>query len=320
MNDNIAGREADLAARRAQADADREERWANMLSMAGDALDSQAERRAKIADMQSANDSAADKAVSGIESTLDDLTSGSGSGSALKTTGDVNIRDFNSAYRSSRVKGGDSMIEIIIDTPDEEIILPVAPEEIEITVPGNNEVVDVIGTGEVKIIRKPGLATFQIESFIPDDEDGEDFIEEIQDWQKSGKSGEFTASELGINMDVAIDDFVYSRRAGEEDRVYYTLSLSEYRPYGAKILVIKAEENTTEAAPAGEPRVDNAEPVQQTYTVKNGDCLWAIAKRLTGNGANWPELYNENRGVIGGNPNLIYAGQVYVIPQGWVTA
>lgn len=212
------------------------------------------------------------------------------------------------------------MIEIIIDTPDEEIILPVAPEEIEITVPGNNEVVDVIGIGEVKIIRKPGLATFQIESFIPDDEDGEDFIEEIQDWQKSGKSGEFTASELGINMDVAIDDFVYSRRAGEEDRVYYTLSLSEYRPYGAKILVIKAEEGTTEAEPEPEARVDNAEPVQQTYTVKNGDCLWAIAKRLTGNGANWPQLYEINRGVVGGNPNLIYAGQVYVIPQGWVTA
>lgn len=91
INDNIAGREADLAARRAQADADREERWANMLNMAGDALDSQAERRAKIADMQSKNDSATDKAIKGIETTLDDLTSGSGSGSALKTTGDVNI-------------------------------------------------------------------------------------------------------------------------------------------------------------------------------------------------------------------------------------
>lgn len=212
------------------------------------------------------------------------------------------------------------MIEIIIDTPSGEIILPIAPEEIEITVPGNNEAVDVIGVGEVKVIRKPGLATFEIESFIPEDEDGEDFIEEIQDWQDSGKPGEFTASELGINMDVCVEDFVYSRKAGEEDRVYYTLSLSEYRPYGAKIIVIKAEENTTEAAPPEETRTDNAEPVQQTYTVKNGDCLWAIAKRLTGNGANWPQLYNENRAVIGGNPNLIYAGQVYVIPQGWVTA
>lgn len=212
------------------------------------------------------------------------------------------------------------MIEIIIDTHNTEIILPIAPEEIEITVPGNNEAVDIIGLGEVKVLRKPGLATFGIDSFIPDDEDGEDFIEDIQDWQKSGKSGEFTASELGINMDVCIDDFVFSRRAGEEDRVYYTLSLSEYRPYGAKIIAIKAEENTTEATTAEPERVDNSEPVQATYTVVNGDCLWSIARKLSGNGSNWPALYEANRAVVGSNPNLIYAGQVYVVPQGWVTS
>ena len=52
----------------------------------------------------------------------------------------------------------------------------------------------------------------------------------------------------------------------------------------------------------------------KTYTVKSGDCLWNIAKKYYGNGAQYTKIYNANRGVIGGNPNLIYPGQVLTIP------
>ncbi|MFF4653456.1 transglycosylase family protein [Streptomyces sp. NPDC001380] len=42
------------------------------------------------------------------------------------------------------------------------------------------------------------------------------------------------------------------------------------------------------------------------YTVRAGDTLGRIADRY---GIGWQKLYLENRGVIGGNPNLIYPGQ-----------
>lgn len=62
-----------------------------------------------------------------------------------------------------------------------------------------------------------------------------------------------------------------------------------------------------------EPRIDNT--VQpQTYTVVSGDCLWNIAKKFYGNGSQYTKIYDANRGVIGGNPNLIYPGQVLTIP------
>jgi hypothetical protein len=140
---------------------------------------------------------------------------------------------------------------------------------------------------------------------------------QITDWKNSESPGEFTASEIGINMDVSVEGFTYRYVAGE-DRLYYSLSLSEYRPYGAKIIVIKAAETpTTEATVAEAPRVNNAQPVEQTYTVKSGDSLWKITSKLTGNGSNWNALYQANKAVIGGNPNLIKTGQVFVIPQGW---
>ncbi|MEG1904893.1 MAG: LysM peptidoglycan-binding domain-containing protein, partial [Bacteroidales bacterium] len=56
-------------------------------------------------------------------------------------------------------------------------------------------------------------------------------------------------------------------------------------------------------------------PVQKRgYTVVPGDCLWYIAEEQLGDPYRWPEIYEMNRDVIGGNPDLIYPGQVYTLP------
>lgn len=54
-----------------------------------------------------------------------------------------------------------------------------------------------------------------------------------------------------------------------------------------------------------------AEPINKDnkkYTVQNGDCLWNIAETFYGDGGLWVSLYEENREVIGENPDLIFAG------------
>lgn len=49
-----------------------------------------------------------------------------------------------------------------------------------------------------------------------------------------------------------------------------------------------------------------------TVTVVPGDTLSGLASRHCGSGA-WTGIYNDNRSVVGGNPNLIYPGQRLVI-------
>lgn len=49
-------------------------------------------------------------------------------------------------------------------------------------------------------------------------------------------------------------------------------------------------------------------PSSDTYTVKQGDCLWNIAKKELGDGRRWGEVYEANKNVIGDNPNLILIG------------
>jgi len=68
-----------------------------------------------------------------------------------------------------------------------------------------------------------------------------------------------------------------------------------------------------------------AAPAAQKYTVQHGDTLWGIAQKFTGNGANYTSIwtYNMNAAVRkaaglppvqGTNPNLIYPGEVFLIP------
>lgn len=50
-----------------------------------------------------------------------------------------------------------------------------------------------------------------------------------------------------------------------------------------------------------------------THTVVPGDTLSAIAKKYYGNASRWPEIQKANKDKIA-NANLIYPGQVFVIP------
>ncbi len=60
------------------------------------------------------------------------------------------------------------------------------------------------------------------------------------------------------------------------------------------------------------PGKDNnvATSTKRTYTVKSGDTLSGIASKY---GTTWQKIYNDNKSVIGSNPNLIKPGQVLTI-------
>jgi len=55
-------------------------------------------------------------------------------------------------------------------------------------------------------------------------------------------------------------------------------------------------------------------PSGRSYTVVKGDSLSKIAKHLYGDAQKWRQIYEANRDQIK-NPDLIYPGQTFTIPD-----
>jgi nucleoid-associated protein YgaU len=55
-------------------------------------------------------------------------------------------------------------------------------------------------------------------------------------------------------------------------------------------------------------------PAIETARVTRGDSLWRISRHAYGEGIRYTIIYDANRGTIS-NPNRIYPGQVFVLPN-----
>lgn len=69
----------------------------------------------------------------------------------------------------------------------------------------------------------------------------------------------------------------------------------------------------TVAAPVAAAAITE-EPDSDTYTIKKGDTLWAIAATHYGNGAQYPEIVKANQPMIK-DADEIYPGQVLRLPK-----
>ncbi len=205
-----------------------------------------------------------------------------------------------------------------------EINIPVLPAKLNISSPGKNERVTVLELGEVLLLRKKALRVLSWESFFPvasapyttgQVRDPVAIVQAIQRARDTKDPVRFliTGTDLDCNLRMGIDSFEYEERSGELGDIYYTIKLYEWKNISPKKIVLPAKKE--EPAKAQEPeRAGKPENPPKTYTVKPGDCLWNIAKKFYGNGADYTKIYNANKGTIGKNPNLIYAGQVFTIP------
>jgi len=73
----------------------------------------------------------------------------------------------------------------------------------------------------------------------------------------------------------------------------------------------QADPSKGSEAPVGESSETSA--AVKTYTVVNGDNLFKIAQRVLNDGARWKQIYELNKDMIK-NPDLIYPGQIIVLP------
>ena len=230
------------------------------------------------------------------------------------------------------------MVSLFAKYNERLVQLPVNPEELFIKASSNNKSTNMVGQGEMNNIGFSKLKDLKIQSFFPTSIasyvntagqfEGPDFyIKFFEDIKKDRKPFRLIITEKDINMLVTIESFEYGYQHGTDD-VDYKLDLKEYKEHNVKVLaavknpnVITITSQTQVVAQAAPTSTNSDRPVEKTipktYTVVSGDSLWKIAQKLLGSGSRWNDIYtyNNNKNIIGGNPNLIYAGQVLSIPS-----
>ena len=95
---------------------------------------------------------------------------------------------------------------------------------------------------------------------------------------------------------------------GRPIKIEFEVTLKEYANKPAIISTIPP------ARKIGSGTKTAAVTSSDTYTVVKGDCLWKIAKSKYGSRSQYTKIYNTNKDKTK-NPNLIYPGQVLIIPK-----
>ncbi|WP_300781921.1 LysM peptidoglycan-binding domain-containing protein [uncultured Acetatifactor sp.] len=201
---------------------------------------------------------------------------------------------------------------------------PVLPEKVVVSYGSDNDRVKVCGVGEVTVIQDSDAAVISFSRFFPEHYfsgcDYEnipnplDAVNTILALKNSKRPVRFTITGgMNISMYVTIERFETEEQGGDPGTIHYAITLKEYREVSVRQVKVQVSaKKATISAPVS--RTDTAPSGGQTYTVVKGDCLWNISKKFYGSGAKYTIIYDANKSVIGGNPNLIYPKQVLTIP------
>ncbi len=145
-----------------------------------------------------------------------------------------------------------------------------------------------------------------------------EYIKLFRGWRNDGTLCKLTISGTGINMDVYLKSFTGEFSGGHGD-FDYEVKFIRAKKISITSSAQKATTSTRSASTKQEKQQSQPGDTgkTQTYTVKNGDCLWSIAHKYLGDGNRYMEIYEANKSTIdafGKGPNWIYTGTVLTIP------
>jgi LysM repeat protein len=223
------------------------------------------------------------------------------------------------------ISGVNVEITIRDNSTGEYVAIPVIPEVVDYASgDAMATTVNILQLGAVDFPNGVGLESIGWASFFPVRYDPSyckfsnfslpvEYRQKLTDWKTLKTSLQLIIPAARINKTVYLASFS-SKVQGFEGDIPYTVSFKELktiRPIQLPITVVpKPVPPKPAPTPAARPAAP-APPKPKTYTVKSGDCLSVIAKRL--GISSWNKIYDLNRDKIK-NPNLIYPGQVLTIP------
>jgi len=202
------------------------------------------------------------------------------------------------------------------------ITFPINPENIQVVTPSEPYIAEIVGQGQVTNPTTEQLKTIVIESLLwggmkatselmlsaasKTAKSPLEITNWIEKWQSRKTPAQLVITNISkpINLSVICSEFTSDQRASEEDTIYFSLSLLQYRPFGAK------------------ERIINRKKAPKIYKCKKGDTLKKIAKKFSKRGGDDWQLITDikaNKKKLSKNKMKPKKGMKLQMPKVWQT-
>lgn len=189
----------------------------------------------------------------------------------------------------------------------DDILLPITPSSFSRTIGNKNETATLMSGQEINILKKPGLGTFNFDFEIPRywnlpyihksdvRHDAKWYTDQLYRIKNERKPVDFSVirklageTYYNSNVRVTVEDYTINEDASNGSDFKITVTLKQYIDCGTKILNVEQKkvsgtnETTTVVT---ESKAREGKDAPKTYTVKKGDTLCGICKKMLNNGS-----------------------------------
>lgn len=208
--------------------------------------------------------------------------------------------------------------------------VPINPGSIEMGDGSNSATYDIVGLGEINVIKSPKLTTYSFSSIFPAHNypfitasvvlQPYEYVDMIKRWMETKRPIRFvfTGASFDVNEAVSIEGFEWKEVAGSVGDIEYTLKLRKYVFYSAQRVNVTARQsgNTTQRVieKAGKQR-QNDRQIPKTHKLTPGESLWTVAKSVLGDDSKWREIQRLN-GITDAQLKKLPVGTVLKLPGG----
>lgn len=206
-----------------------------------------------------------------------------------------------------------------LTSPSSVLTFPINPEAYSIDAGRGLEEVSIIGHRDIPRMGSRRLNKLTFDALLPGSYDpslcnyedipkSTDAEARLRRWaQGRPLLAPLRVTIAGLYTDtMVLTDCRTSTRPAEEDGdIWVSLSLTQW--------VVIRPRSWSYARPVRRPPATSSNAIR--YTIVSGDTLWGIARRFYGQGSEWRRIWERNAPMTSGNPNLIYPGEVVIVPK-----